>query len=221
MTSSLSRPDADNNNYVKYVVSDTQYTAFAYMLFAVFWFTQLFVAMEEFVVSSVIVMWYASGRKDDNNLSRSIWRLFRYHFGAVVTGSFLIAIVQIIRAVVTYLEHKLEEHGATENCLVKFFFCCIKCCLTACEKCMRFINKTSYTETAIYGLSFWSACCRAFSVLANNLVLVATLNSITSILCFIVKILISASTAFFGYLYIVESEASANKCTRTPARHSA
>jgi len=205
MSSSETVADVENNNYVKYVVTDTQYVAFIYMLFALFWFTQLFVAMEEFVVGSVIVIWYASGRKDDNNLSKSIWRLFRYHFGAVVTGSFLIAIVQTIRAIVTYIEHKMEEHGATENCLIKFLFCCIQGCLACCQKCLRFINKTAYTESAIYGMSFWSSCCRAFHVLTANLLLVTTLNSITSVLCFIVKILISAAIALLGYLWIEES----------------
>lgn len=62
MSSSETVADVENNNYVMYVVTDTQYVAFIYMLFALFWFTQLFVAMEEFVVGSVIVIWYASGK---------------------------------------------------------------------------------------------------------------------------------------------------------------
>jgi hypothetical protein len=60
------------------------------MIFVLFWVTQLFIAMTEFIVGSVIVLWYITdgGRLGNGgHLSKSVWRLFRYHFGAVATGT--------------------------------------------------------------------------------------------------------------------------------------
>lgn len=43
---------------------------------------------------------------------------FRYHFGSLAFGSLIIAIIQMIRVALEYLDHKLK---GSENRLAKFF----------------------------------------------------------------------------------------------------
>ena len=39
----------------------------------------------------------------------SVWRVFRYHLGTVAFGSFIIALVQLIRLIMKYLEKKAKD----------------------------------------------------------------------------------------------------------------
>lgn len=77
-----------------------------------------------------------------------------------------------------YVARKLEEAAESSNTLVKklvdFFVCCCRCCLWCLEKCLRFINKNAYIETALYGIDFFSGCYRAVNtIMANILTCVA------------------------------------------------
>lgn len=50
-----------------------------------------------------------------------------------------------------------------------FAMCCCRCCLWCLEKCLKFINKNAYIETALYGLDFCNAACKAFGTILRNL----------------------------------------------------
>ena len=39
----------------------------------------------------------------------SVWRVFRYHLGTVAFGSIIIALVQLIRLIMKYLEKKAKD----------------------------------------------------------------------------------------------------------------
>jgi hypothetical protein len=176
------------------------------MVFAFYWLTQFMIAVEEFVVANVITIWYMEHQKDHNALRRAWWRFFRFHFGAVCAGSFVIALIHLFRGIVHFLEKKAKDSGADRNCVAKFCFSCIHCCLACCQKCVHFINKNAYTEVAIYGQDFLTSCCMALSILSDNMVVVATLNSVTYLLCLIIKLFIAASASFLAYLWLEKSE---------------
>lgn len=65
--------------------------------------------------------------------------MLRYHLGSIAFGSLLIAIVQFIRAILEYINHKTKELQQN-NMLVKFLMCCVRCCLWCFEKCVKFIT---------------------------------------------------------------------------------
>ena len=44
-------------------------------------------------------------------VATSFWRLVRYHLGSVAFGSFIIALVQLIRIIMQYIERKLAKKG--------------------------------------------------------------------------------------------------------------
>ena len=50
-------------------------------------------------------------------LLMSFWRCFRYHLGTLAFGSLIIAIVQMIRIVLEYVDRKLKNN---ENEVTKF-----------------------------------------------------------------------------------------------------
>lgn len=111
---------------------------------AVFWGTQLLLAMLEFTVASNAAIWYLNEEKPPGwPLKTSIFRIFRYHFGSLAFGSMIVAIIQLIRVILEFVEHqaKKTEMGDTAACLRKWIFNCIRCLLYCLEKCVKFINK--------------------------------------------------------------------------------
>ena len=75
----------------------------------------------------------------------------RYHPGTAAAGSLIIAIIKTIRAFVAHLQAQAEKRGGK---VAKCILCCIQSCLWCVEKCMKFINKNAYIQTAIYGTNF-------------------------------------------------------------------
>ena len=98
---------------------------------------------------------------------------FSHHMGTAAFGSLLIAIIQTIRAIISYI----QKHGkATKNKVVEYIMCCLQCCMWCLEKVMKFMNKNAYIQTAIYGYSFCKAARCAFFLILRNILRVGAVN---------------------------------------------
>jgi hypothetical protein len=84
-------------------------------------------------------------------IGSSLWRLIRYHLGSVAFGSFIIALIQLIRMIMQYVEKKLSKKGGPIAGIMGPILKCCQCCLWCFEKCMKFLNRNAYIEVAIYG----------------------------------------------------------------------
>jgi len=74
-----------------------------------------------------------------------------YHSGTAAYGSLIVAIVQLIRAIIAKFQKEAEK---TKNKIAEIVFCCCQCCFWCLEKCIRFINKNAYIQTAICKLLY-------------------------------------------------------------------
>jgi len=164
------------------------------------------------IVSGSIVSWYFNGphnEKGHHEHSRgcfgSIWTFVRYHMGTVALGSLVIAIIQMIRAILAYIQKKYKNQVGRVG---RFVLCCCQCCLWLLEKCMKYINKNAYAITAIHGYHFWSAACTAFGNIFHNLMLVAAVNGVGYLVLSLIKILTVCINLFFTYLMFNKDEAS-------------
>lgn len=73
------------------------------------------------VKKQVAIQCYPIPNKSRNQIVTSYFDelyFFRYHFGSLAFGSLIIAIIQMIRVALEYLDHKLK---GSENRLAKFF----------------------------------------------------------------------------------------------------
>jgi solute carrier family 44 protein 1 (choline transporter-like protein) len=63
------------------------------------------------VIAGAVATWYFTRDKSTLHLTVfvSVWRVFRYHLGTVAFGAFIIALVQLIRLIMKYLEKKARE----------------------------------------------------------------------------------------------------------------
>lgn len=100
---------------------------------------------------------------------------FFNHLGTAAYGSLVLAIIKTIRAVLAYLQKKAKKSG---NRIALFVLSCLQCCMWCLEKCMRFLNKNAYIQTAIYGYSFCKACRAAFFLIARNVLRVFAVSMV-------------------------------------------
>ncbi|XP_071097415.1 choline transporter-like protein 4 isoform X3 [Haliotis cracherodii] len=188
--------------YLKYGRGDFTIYLQIYNIFMLFWMVNFAVALGQMTLAGAFASYYWAWDKSKDipafPLASSFWRCFRYHLGTLAFGSLIIAIVQMIRIFLEYLDHKLK---GSENAAAKFFLKCLKCCFWCLEKFIKFINKNAYIITAIYGKNFCMAAKDAFFLILRNVVRVVVIDKVTDFLLFIGKLvvvgLVGAGSFFF------------------------
>lgn len=84
-----------------------------YMIFVLIWNVEFICAFFYFVVSCACAKWYfAEGlqqKEVHNPVSRSIWKAFRYHFGSIALGSFILTFIWIIRITMEIIHEQLKD----------------------------------------------------------------------------------------------------------------
>jgi len=178
-----------------------------YHVFGFLWITQFCIACQHLVIAGSVAGWYFSKDKSSVGVSTIVsafYRLLRFHLGTAAFGSLIIAIIQMIRIVLKYLEHKVKD-WEKKGCngpliyLLKAFLKCAQCVLWCFEKCMKFININAYIETAIYGYNFCRAAMKAFQMLTSNALRVAAINSVGTFVLLLGKLAVVIATVAVSY----------------------
>ena len=189
-------------DYREFVYTDNQYYAGWYMVFIYYWTSEFIVAIGQLVVAMAVSTWYFTRDKSsigNATVFSSMRRSFRYHAGTAAFGSLIIAIIKTIRAIVAYIQKKAKK---TKTCkvLVQVVLCVIQCCLWCVEKCMKFINKNAYIQTAIFGHSFCKAARCAFFLILRNIVRIAALGLVSGFVLLLGKVIITTGATILCYV---------------------
>jgi hypothetical protein len=193
-------------NYTELIWRESLFDAFVFNLFHLFWVVQFIIYLTYLVFAGAVAEWYFSttddkGKKEigaqGDKLSPtpcrdSFYRTCRFHLGSIAFGSFIIAVIQLIRAAVHYIQYQVQEKN---NKVQAAIFCCIHCCLKCVECCCDKINKQGYVWIAIWGDNFMTATCAAFKLVWANLLRIAALNLVGDYMLLIGKFLVSLATA--------------------------
>ncbi len=182
---------------------NTKY-AFLYMLFCWFWTSQFIIAFGQLTIALALVAWYFTHEKSKIGSGTVFWAFYtimRYHLGTAAFGSLIIAIIKTIRAILLYLQKKCRE---SKNKVMEAIMMCLGCCMWCVEKCIKFLNKNAYVQTALYGTSFCASCRKAFFLIARNILRVAAVNMVADFILFLGRFFIPVVTtlmAYFGLAY--------------------
>uniref|UniRef100_A0A8C6NNM3 Choline transporter-like protein 2 n=1 Tax=Nothobranchius furzeri TaxID=105023 RepID=A0A8C6NNM3_NOTFU len=173
-----------------------------YNVFLFFWCANFVTALGQVTLSGAFASYYWAFKKPDDipayPIFSSLGRALRYHTGSLAFGSLILSLVQVIRVILEYLDHKLK--GA-QNRFAKFLLSCLKCCFWCLEKCIKFLNRNAYIMIAIYGKSFCTSARDAFFLLMRNIVRVAVLDKVTDFLLFLGKLLIVGIVGIFSFFF--------------------
>ncbi|CAN9505957.1 unnamed protein product [Ophioblennius macclurei] len=183
--------------YHKYLIGLQFYNVFLF-----FWCANFVTALGQMTLAGAFASYYWAFVKPDDMptypIFSSLGRSLRYHTGTLAFGSLILSIIQIIRVLLEYLDHKLK--GAKNKC-TKFLLCCLKCCFWCLEKFVKFLNRNAYIMTAIYGKNFCTSARDAFFLLMRNMIRVAVLDKVTDFLLFLGKLLIVGLVGVFSFFF--------------------
>ncbi|XP_039533692.1 choline transporter-like protein 5-A isoform X3 [Pimephales promelas] len=164
------------------------------------WLVNFTIALGQCTIAGAFASYYWARRKPADippcPVFSSFSRAIRYHTGSLAFGSLILAVVQLIRVILEYLDHKLK--GA-HNVFARFLLCCLKCCFWCLERFIRFMNRNAYIMIAIYGKNFCTSAREAFCLLMRNVVRVAVLDKVTDFLLFLGKLLIAGSVGVIAF----------------------
>ena len=178
---------------------------FWYHVVGLIWTAEFILACEQFIIASAVSMWYFNRNKSTLNCTpcKAICRLLLHHIGTVAFGSFIITLVKIPRYILMYIQAKCKD---SENLCAKACLKCCICCLWCLEKLLKFLNQNAYTIVSIEGKSFCPAAKRAFTIIANNVLRVATINSVGDFVLFLGKIGVTAATCVISVIWLKGKE---------------
>ena len=186
---------------------DFTYRCGWYLLFCLFWTSNHIWAVGDMTIGLSVARYYFTREKwrvGSWSVFHAMWQVLWYHSGTCAFGSLLIAIVQVIRAVIARAQRAAKKAG--DNKFAKCILCCCQCCFCFLEKCLRFISKNAYMQCAIFSTAFCHSCRKAFYLIARNAARVAALTYVSGAVLIIGKLFIASVVTLFGYYLIIESE---------------
>eukprot|EP00585_Thalassiosira_rotula_P006890 CAMPEP_0196143382 /NCGR_PEP_ID=MMETSP0910-20130528/13213_1 /TAXON_ID=49265 /ORGANISM="Thalassiosira rotula, Strain GSO102" /LENGTH=659 /DNA_ID=CAMNT_0041404827 /DNA_START=380 /DNA_END=2359 /DNA_ORIENTATION=+ len=170
-----------------------------YMLFCFFWSGQFILALGEIIFAMAVAKWYFAREKSKigsltviSSITTSMW----YHSGTAAFGSLIIAIIKMIRSFIAYLQKKADE---MDSSIAKAILCCCQCMFFCLEKCMKFINKNAYIQTAIFGSSFCTSAKESFFLILRNAARVGAITYVSGGVVFVGKVFICTLTTGISY----------------------
>ena len=134
-----------------------------------FWTMEFVEALGQIIVATAAATYYftrdrARSAIDRRRGAHATW----YHAGTAAFGSFIIAVIKIIKAILMYIQRKCENAiDATGDGPVQRMqkvatssSSASSAASGASKKCMKFINKEAYIQTAIFGHPFCTAAAK-------------------------------------------------------------
>ena len=188
---------------------DPTSTEFTWMLlFGYLWGTALLSAITYMVTAFIAVFWYFSVPGDDKyapkgTMKHALVTTFRYHLGTLALGSLFLAIVQMIRIVLHYVEKKARKVKET-NQASKFLMACSHCCLNCIERFVKFVDHNAYIVTCVEGTGFCSSIGVATHLIIKNLARVGALNFILDFMLYLMKFLIAGSNVLIAWFLMTK-----------------
>ncbi|XP_077187018.1 choline transporter-like protein 4 [Paroedura picta] len=171
-----------------------------YNILGFLWCVNFVLALGQCVLAGAFASYYWAFNKPQDipacAVTSSFIRTLRYHSGSIAFGALILTIVQFIRIVLEYLDHKLKD---LQNPVARCFMCCLKCCFWCLEKFIKFLNRNAYIMIAIYGKNFCASARNAFKLLMRNVVRVVVLDKITDLLLFFGTLLVVGGVGVLSF----------------------
>ena len=181
----------------------------ALQFFMFLWQNQFVQGIGMMTVSGSVCTWYWTPPRQSDGVKHqstrvpildALVRTLRYHLGSVAMGSFLVALVQFLRAVLAYIEKKTPKKAQTG--MMKCFMKILHCILLCFEKCVKFISRNAYVLIAQNGYSFCHACKDIFHLLTTHMGQISATSMITNYLMILGKIVITGASLAVGYVWM-------------------
>jgi len=173
-----------------------------FQVFMFFWVFEFIQALFGFVIIVAVCTWYFSSTNDTRG-DFSLWTGFkwavRYNAGSLAFGSFILALVWMIRVLFEYIDSTLKK---SESEAAKFVTNCIRYCLDCFHRFIKFLNDNAYIQVALTGENFCTSAMSAFVLALKNAGSFLITNGIGTIIHFIGKAAVVTANVFIGFFML-------------------
>uniref|UniRef100_A0A8C5CK46 Choline transporter-like protein n=1 Tax=Gadus morhua TaxID=8049 RepID=A0A8C5CK46_GADMO len=173
-----------------------------YNAVAFLWCVNFVIALGQCTLAGAFASYYWAFSKPSDipyfPLSSAFIRTLRYHVGSLAFGALILTLVQIVRILLEYIDHKTRS---AQNPCARFLMCCLKCCFWCLEKFIKFLNRNAYIMIAVYGKNFCVSAKNAFFLLMRNIIRVVVLDKVTDLLLFFGKLLVVGGVAVLSFFF--------------------
>ncbi|XP_057683877.1 choline transporter-like protein 4 [Corythoichthys intestinalis] len=173
-----------------------------YNALAFLWIVNFVIALGQCTLAGAFASYYWAFNKPDDiptlPLLDSLVRTVRYHVGSLAFGALILTLVQVVRAVLEYIDHKTK--GAQNRC-ARFLVCCLKCCFWCLEKFIKFLNRNAYIMIAVYGKNFCTSAKKAFFLIMRNIIRTVILDKVADLLLFFGKLLVVGGVGVLSFFF--------------------
>ncbi|KAM3858183.1 choline transporter-like protein 4 [Diretmus argenteus] len=173
-----------------------------YNAVAFLWCVNFVIALGQCTLAGAFASYYWAFKKPGDipafPVSAAFTRSLRYHVGSLAFGALILTLVQIVRMLLEYIDHKTRS---AQNACARFLLCCLKCCFWCLEKFIKFLNRNAYIMIAIYGKNFCVSARDAFMLLMRNVIRVVVLDKVTDLLLFFGKLLVVGGVGVLSFFF--------------------
>ncbi|KAM9777117.1 choline transporter-like protein 4 [Syngnathus typhle] len=173
-----------------------------YNVVAFLWCINFVIALGQCTLAGAFAAYYWAYKKPDDipmlPVCSAFVRTLRYHVGSLAFGALILTLVQVIRSLLEYIDHKTR---AAQNPVARFILCCMKCCFWCLEKCIKFLNRNAYIMIAVYGKNFCTSAKNAFFLIMRNIIRAVILDKVTDLLLFFGKFLVVGGVGVLAFFF--------------------
>lgn len=169
-----------------------------------FWIMEFVQAVFTYCICVAVCYYYFTSSQDSKgefSLMQGLGWAFRYNSGSLAFGSFLLAVVWMIKITFEFINNqvsKIKGNNGCANCIVN----CTRCCIDCFHRFIKFLNENAYIQVALTGKGFCSSALTAFVLALKNSGSFLITNGIGRLISFVGKAFISISNTAIGYLVI-------------------
>jgi hypothetical protein len=199
----------DGSGVAQIVYDDNLKGALAFHFFGCVWTSVLLNHVGWAIIAMSVVQWYfAKSRPSDLGVAPVLTatkRVLYYHFGSVVFGSLVVAVIKYIRYMMHFVKAYANPEGRCIGRFVKLIWCCIDCCLRCFEKLLEFISRNAYILVAIESESFCASARHGFGYLVSNLSGLAMVQTLGDAFLFLGKCFVGFASAGICALVLTQT----------------
>jgi len=171
--SSAATPNVDPIGALRDLSSNDNFTNFVsiFVLYGFFVLIQWVSGIAWCAMSGATYYWYFfrkdAAEKTSVPIMRSLTRTLVYHSGSVAFAAFIIALCDLLRAVVAYVERQIKPLK-DKQFMLRLLFMCVNCCVWCLKKSVKFISYYGLVFVACMGTNFCSGCYKTFFFFLQN-----------------------------------------------------
>ena len=178
-----------------------------YVFFGFLWVLALTLACNFFVIASCVVNWYftsSSDSKGNISITQGIWWTLRYHLGSLAFGSFILAVIWLIRLIFEYVAAKLKkmEGDNPAGCFIKAVVCCCRCCLDCVNRFIKFLSENAYVQILLTNDNFCTAALNSFLLMLKNAATFALTEGTGTVIITLGKFVVSILNTFLMFILL-------------------